>query len=76
MEHSERKIRAALRRKTAVLNRTTLQRVEHDSTPTSGLAAISLVQQLTLECWALAGKKAPAYRREEIPVRFVHGRLT
>jgi hypothetical protein len=76
MEDSERKIRAALRRKTTLLNRTTLQRLEHDPTPTSGLAAISLVQQLTLECWALAGKEAPAYPREEIPVRFVRGRPT
>jgi len=76
MDVTERKARAALRRRTAVLNRTTLRRVEPDLTPLSGLAAISLVDHLTRESWAAARKPIPAYRREEIPVRFVPGHLT
>ena len=72
----EREARAARRRQTILVNRTTLKRVESDLTPSSGFAAIALVQQLTRETWAIAGKPTPTYPREEIPVRFVPGRLT
>ena len=73
METTERQARAARRRESTVLNRTTLKRVESDLTPLSGLAAIALVQRLTLESWSAAGKVTPNYRREEIPIRFVPG---
>ena len=76
MDLTEREARAARRRQTLLLKRTTLKRAESDLTPLSGLAAIALVQQLTRETWAIAGKTTPIYRREEIPVRFVPGRLT
>jgi hypothetical protein len=76
MADSERKIGAVLRRQTAVVSRTTLQRHENDPTPLSGVPALSLVQHLTRECWALARKEIPTYRRQETPVRFVPGRLT
>jgi hypothetical protein len=75
MDITERKARAAHRRQSAALHRTTLKRVESDLTPLSGLAAIALVKRLTHESWAAARKPIPAYRREEIPVRFVPGRL-
>ena len=76
MDTTERKARAARRRQSAVLHRTTLKRVESDLTPLSGLPAIALVKRLTLESWAEARKPIPTYRREDIPVRFVPGRLT
>lgn len=74
MNSSDRHARAERRRQTAVLNRTTLQRVEPDLVPVSGPAAVSLVERLTRESWAAAGKPTPTYRRQEIPVRFVKGR--
>lgn len=67
----DRKLRAAQRRLTASLNRASVGGIEHDPSPLFGLAAISLVQQLTRECWALAGNETPGYRRSETPVRFV-----
>jgi hypothetical protein len=76
MDTTERKVRAARRRQSTVLHRTSLKRVESDLTPLSGLAAIALVERLTLESWAAARKPTPTYRREEIPVRFVPGRRT
>ena len=69
MDATDREARAARRRQSIVLNRTSLKRAESDLTPLSGLAAIALVQQLTRETWAIAGKPTPTYRREEIPVR-------
>ncbi len=71
-----RKLRAAQRRRTMVLNRAVLGGVAYDPMPSSGLAAVSLVQQLTRECWALAGREAPQYSRQEIPIVFVPNRLT
>ena len=76
MDTTEREARAARRRQSTLLKRTTLKRAESDLTPLSGFAAIALVQQLTRETWAVGGKPTPTYRREEIPVRFVPGRLT
>jgi hypothetical protein len=76
MDITERKARAARRRQSTVLHRTSLKRVESDLTPLSGLAAIALVERLTLESWAAARKPTPTYSREEIPVRFVPGRRT
>jgi hypothetical protein len=63
MDDLDRKSRAARRRRTAILNRASLGRIEQDPTPLFGLAAVSLVQQLTRECWALAGKETPGYSR-------------
>jgi hypothetical protein len=76
MNDIDRKARAARRRQNTLLNRTTLKRAEADLTPLSGLAAVALVELLTRESWAAARKATPSYRREEIPVRFVPGRLT
>ena len=76
MEDLDRKLRAAKRRQTASLNRASLGGIEQDPSPLFGLAAVSLVQQLTRECWALAGKVTPAYSRAETPVRFVPARRT
>lgn len=75
-DDTDRRARAARRRHSAFLNRTTLKRAETDLTPLSGLAAVALVQSLTRESWAAARKPTPTYRREEIPIRFVPGRLT
>jgi len=76
MDDLDRKLRAAQRRLTATLNRALLGDVAHDPMPLSGLDAVSLVRQLTQECWALAGREAPRYARHETPIRFVAGRLT
>ena len=76
MEATDRKLRAALRRETTLLHRTTLKRTESDLTPVSGLPAIALVERLTRESWAAARKPTPTYPRAKIPVRFVPGRLT
>ena len=70
---SEREARAALRRKTTILNRTRLGRVERDLTPLSGPEALSLVERLTRESWTAAGKTFPRYRRDQVPVHFVPG---
>jgi len=74
MEDLDRKLRAAKRRQTASLNRASLGGIEQDPSPLFGLAAVSLVQQLTRECWALAGMKTPAYSRADTPVMFVPAR--
>jgi hypothetical protein len=76
MEDIDRKRRAEQRRRTASLNRASLGAVEQDASPLFGLAAISLVQQLTRECWALAGKETPGYTRTNTPVRFIPSRST
>ena len=76
MEDLDRKLRAAKRRQTASLNRASLGAIEQDLSPLLGLAAVSLVQQLTRECWALAGKETPGYSRAQTPIKFVPGRLT
>ncbi len=74
MDSSDRHARAERRRQTAVLNQTTLRRVEPNLVPVFGPAAVSLVERLTRESWSAAGKPIPTYRRQEIPVRFVRGR--
>jgi len=71
MDGLDRVARADLRRTRAVLNRTRLQRIEPDPVPVSGPAALSLVDQLTRESWAVAGLDMPLYGRTDIPVRFV-----
>ncbi|HVO45864.1 MAG TPA: hypothetical protein VMT29_05960 [Steroidobacteraceae bacterium] len=71
MDESGRKLRAAQRRRTMILTLGSSGHREPDPMPLSGLAAVSLVQQLTRECWALAGKGIPDYTREQTPMRFV-----
>lgn len=71
MDDPERKARAARRRESTLLHRTTLKRVEVDLTPLSGPAAVALVERLTRESWAAARKPTPAYSRAETPIRFV-----
>jgi hypothetical protein len=71
MNDLDRKSRAALRRRTASLKHASLGDIEQDPSPLFGLAAVSLVQQLTQECWALAGRETPGYSRGETPIRFV-----
>ena len=76
MDNTDRQARAARRRQTALLHRTTLKRVEADLTPIAGIAGVALVARLTRESWSTAGRPIPVYTRKEIPVRFVPGRLT
>ena len=76
MADADRRQRAFARRSRAVLHKTRLSAVEHDLSPICGPEAVSLVQQLTDESWALAGRLQPSYTRENIPYRFVPGRLT
>jgi hypothetical protein len=76
MSDSDRETRAAARSKVAVLHRTRLHPVEVDLAPTVGVAAVTLVQCLTRETWAMAGLPVPTYSRAFIPVKFVRGRLT
>lgn len=42
----------------------------------AGADAVALVEQLTAESWALAGREVPSYPRSRIPCRFVPRRLT
>jgi len=74
MSLPDRKARAVHRRRTVILHRTVLKDLELDLSPLSGPAAVSLVERLTRESWAVAGKLLPTYPREQIPVRFVPGR--
>lgn len=76
VDESERRERAEARRRSAVLHRARLQRVERDLTPLDGERAVSLVATLTQESWAASGAPVPEYAREAIPVRFVPRRLT
>ncbi|HTV80373.1 MAG TPA: hypothetical protein VMF03_19125 [Steroidobacteraceae bacterium] len=71
MNLSDAKARAEHRRRTIVLHRTVLKDVESDLNPLAGPAAVSLVERLTRESWAAAGKSIPTYPRQKIPVRFV-----
>jgi hypothetical protein len=68
--------RAEIRKRTAVLQRTTLHAVEQDLDAIEGPAAVALVAILTRESWSAAGFDVPDYARDRIPVRFVRGRLT
>jgi len=68
---SERRLRAEFRRRTAVIHRATLGGIEPDPVPVSGPDAVWLVEQLTRESWAAAGRSLPRYSREQIPVSFV-----
>jgi hypothetical protein len=67
---SDRRLRAEQRRRTAILNRTTLGGIEPDPVPLSGPEALSLVERLTRESWSAAGRDFPQYSRENIPVAF------
>lgn len=53
------------------LRKTSLTEDEVDLDPIRGGAAVSLVWQLSRECWALAGASEAHYTRERIPCRFV-----
>ncbi len=68
---SDRRSRAEQRRRTAILNRTTLGGLEPDPVPVSGAEGVSLVARLTRESWSAAGRAFPCYTREQIPVSFV-----
>ena len=76
MESDERRMRAEARRHTAVLHRTLLQAVELDLDPVDGERAVSLVTTLSRESWSASSTPLPEYSREQVPVRFVAGRLT
>jgi hypothetical protein len=73
MSDASREQRAEERRRRAVLTRSRLDAPAVDAEPTAGAEAISLVTQLTRQAWALSGNPWPAYRRSEIPCRFVPG---
>jgi hypothetical protein len=60
---SDRRLRAEHRRRTAVLNRVTLNGIEPDPLPVSGPDAVSLVERLTRESWTAAGLAFPEYSR-------------
>ena len=49
---------------------------ELDLSPVSGAEAISLLTRLSRESHQLAQHAEPAYTRDQIPCRFVRGRLT
>jgi len=68
---SDRRLRAEHRRRTALLNRTSVGGIEPDPVPVSGPDAVSLVGRLTQESWALAGRRLPRYSRDQIPAAFV-----
>lgn len=43
---------------------------EHDFSPISGAAAMSLAAKLSCSTWTLAGNAMPKYTRASIPVHF------
>lgn len=76
MSDPDRRARAEERRRRAVLRKARLEPIEADLSPLFGTEAVSLVYRLTTESWALARLDEPTYSREQIPWRFVAGRLT
>lgn len=76
MSLSEPQKRAEARRAGAVLNKPRLSADEAELSPVPGPDAIALAVRLTLESWSLTGEPEPNYTREQIPCRFVPGRLT
>lgn len=76
MSEAGRRARAQGRQARAILRKTRLQAEEADLSPIRGAEAISLLSRLTREGWELAGLDEPTYTRDEIPCRFVPGRLT
>ena len=65
-----RQQRAALRQGTMTLLKTRLGAEPADAT-VRGAQAVSLVGQLTLMAWAMAGRSLPTYSRAETPVKWV-----
>lgn len=63
--------RARLRRDRMRLRKTGLGDATGDLSPAWGPEAVSLVYRLTRMSYGLAGYAWPAYRREEIPCKFV-----
>jgi hypothetical protein len=76
MSASDRRLRAQGRRSRASLSKARLRPTEEDLTPVRGPEAISLACRLTVESWSLSGRPEPTYKRQQIPCRFVPGRLT
>jgi hypothetical protein len=76
MSDAGRRERAEARRARAILRKSRLGPLEADLSPIRGVEALSLVHQLTMESWALSRREEPQYTREQIPWRFVPGRLT
>lgn len=68
---AERSARAERRRERATIHRGRLGSAERDLGAVRGAEAVSLVAQLTREGWSESGQPMPAYRRPDIPVRFV-----
>lgn len=58
---------------TATLSFSRFGGIERDPQPLSGTEALSLVERLTREGWAAAGRTYPRYPRRQIPVHFVPG---
>ena len=73
MGEEDRRARARERFRTMRLVKTRLGEGEHDFSPVRGEEALSLVNALTTESWAAAGRKVPRYSRGETPYRFVRG---
>ena len=76
MSDADRRLRAKARQSRAILRKGRLHDQQGDAVPISGPDAVSLVQQLTTESWALAGLEVPSYTRETIAWRFVPDRRT
>jgi hypothetical protein len=76
MSAEQRRARAEARRHRATLRKTQLRPIEDDLSPVRGAAALSLVHRLTKESWSMSGRDEPVYTRDQIPCRFVPGRLT
>lgn len=76
MSDAARRERAEARRARAVLRKSRLGPFEADLSPVSGAEALSLVHRFTVESWALSRREQPTYTRDQIPWRFVPGRLT
>jgi hypothetical protein len=74
MSDDERRQRAEIRRRVAVLRKAKVDQAERDLNPIEGEAAVSLVAALTRESWSASRKPLPEYTRSQIPIRFVAAR--
>lgn len=68
---AERRKRAAARAARMILHKGESSAPGSDPAPLTPEQAVSLVHELTLAAWSLAGRPLPRYTRDTIPVRIV-----
>lgn len=73
-DDTERQKRALVRAARMTLRKGELSALgSSDPVPLTPEESVSLVYELTLAAWSLAGKSLPQYTRDTIPVRMITG---